>query len=149
MASLIETLSVDGKRPVLVRACCDLIDDEVARKSGLKGLAVKGGFKAIKAIKPGFIADVVDNLFDEFVAQLEPYFEAWCLESSGSFGQHLLARDREVADSLLEVTDGRARTTKMATVKKLYHRLRPAAEGHVREALPGMASIMDTHVTRA
>ena len=48
MASLQESLEVDGKRPVLVRACCALIDDEVARKRGLSGLAVKGAFKAIE-----------------------------------------------------------------------------------------------------
>ena len=146
MASLIEILSADGNRPVLVRACCGLIDDEVARKSGLKGLAVKAGFKAIRAIKPGFIADMVDNLFDEFVDKLEPFYGAWLAESTGSFSQYLLARDREVADCLLRVTDARARTTKLATVKKLYLRLRPAAEGHVREALPGMGRIMDAHI---
>ena len=145
MATLHETLNADGKRPALVRACCDLIDQEVSRKSGLRGLAVKGGFKAIKAIKPGFIADVVDNLFDEFIGKLEPYHAAWQAEAAGSFSQHLLSRDRQVADSLLQVTDARARTTKLASVKKLYLRLRPAAEDHVREALPGMGRILDAH----
>ncbi len=147
MTTLREVLEADGKRPTLIRACCDLIDDEVARKRGLKGLAVKGAFKAIKAIKPGFIPDVVDNLWDEFVAKLEPYFESWKQAEDGDFGAWMLARDRQVADSLLEVTDARARTTKMATVKKLYTKLRPTAEGHVRDALPGMARIMNTHVT--
>ncbi len=148
MASLQESLEVDGKRPVLVRACCALIDDEVARKRGLSGLAVKGAFKAIKAVKPGFIPDIVDNLWDEFVVKLEPYHTDWQQTPEGAFGPYLLARDRQVADSLLEVTDGRAKTTKMATVKKLYKKLRPSAVGHVREALPGMSRLMDTHVKR-
>ena len=148
MPTLKESLEVDGKRPILVRACCGLIDQEVARKRGLSGLAVKGAFKAIKAIKPGFIPDIVDNLWDEFVVQLEPYHTQWQQTPDGAFGPYLLARDSQVVNSLLEVTDGRARTTKMAAVKKLYTKLRPSAEGHVREALPGMSRLMDRHVQR-
>ena len=148
MATLMERLGGDAKRPQLLDACCRLIDQEVARKSGFRGLAVKGGFKAIKKIKPGIIRGVLDSLFDEFIEKLEPYFVEYEADPSlaSTFGAHISSKRRQVANSLLGVTDARARVSKMAVAKKLYHKLRPSAEGHVQDAIPGMAQVLDRNL---
>ena len=62
MARLAEILTQPEVRPQVVKACVVLIDAEVASKSGFSGLAVKAGYKLVKAIKPTMIGDVVDKL---------------------------------------------------------------------------------------
>ncbi len=148
MATLMERLGGNAKRPQLLDACCRLIDQEVARKSGFRGLAVKGGFRAIKKIKPGIIRSVLDSLFDEFIDQLEPYFVEYEADPSlaSSFGAHISGKRRQVADSLLGVTDARAGVSKMRVARKLYYKLRPSAETHVQDAMPGMAQVLDRHL---
>lgn len=135
-------------RPRLVDACVGLVDDEVARKSGFSALAIKGAFKIVKAIKPGFVREIVNGLFDEFVDAMEPHHQRWVDGGKvGTFGASLQRDGRGVADALLGVTDRRAQRTTMAQVKKLYGKLRPSAQDHVTAAIPGMARILDTQVT--
>jgi hypothetical protein len=145
--ALRDTLCAPELRPTLVDACVRLVDEEVARKSGFSALAIKGAFSVVKAIKPGFIREIVDGLFDEFVAALEGHHGRWLASGGGQrFGDFLQADGRGVADALLGVTDARARRTSMAQVRKLYEKLRPSAQDHVQAAVPGMARILDPHV---
>ncbi|HHH30902.1 MAG TPA: hypothetical protein ENK57_21510, partial [Polyangiaceae bacterium] len=62
MTSLKDALSDDTKRNAVIDACVQLVDDEVQKKKGLGGMVIKGGYKAIKGISPGFIRKVVDKL---------------------------------------------------------------------------------------
>lgn len=145
--SLKDTLCTPELRPSLVDACVRLVDDEVARKSGLSAIAIKGAFKVVKAIKPGFIREIVNGLFDEFVEAMDSHHQRWVEGGkSGSFGAYLQRDTRGVSDALLGVTDARARRTSMTQVKKLYDKLRPSAQDHVASAVPGMARILDPHV---
>ena len=52
-------------RKTLVADTAKLIDEEMAAKSGLTALPLKGGYKVVKAIKPGFIEESVDHLLDD------------------------------------------------------------------------------------
>ncbi len=145
--SLKDTLCQPPLRATLVDACVRLIDDEVARKSGLSSIAIKGAFKVVKAVKPGFIREIVNGLFDEFVDALEGHHQRWIDGGkSGTFGASLERDTRGVSDALLGVTDARARRTSMTQVKKLYDKLRPSAQEHVASAVPGMARILGPHV---
>ncbi len=145
--TLKDTLCTPALRPRLVQACVQLVDDEVASKGGLSGIAVKGAFKVVKAIKPGFIPEIIDGLFDEFVGSLEPQYRAWSESGkTGGFGAALQTHRRATADALLSVTDNRARRTRLTQIKSLYDKLRPSAEDHVSAAVPGMARILDPHV---
>ncbi|HAN31803.1 MAG TPA: hypothetical protein DCQ06_09425 [Myxococcales bacterium] len=147
MSKLADILLDPTLRPELLTACEGLVDAEVASKRGLASLPIKGGFKAVKAVSPAFIRQVVDALFDRFVEQLEPSYAQW-IESgrSGSFGAHLQRHDLAVADALLAVTDQRARQSQMRSVKKVYDKLRPSAQGHVRAGVPRMGQVLDRYV---
>src|SRR5207249_1186620 len=57
-------LSDKSKRPRLLSDCERLIDDEVKSKGGLSGLAIKGAYKIVCAIKPGLIREAMDGLLD-------------------------------------------------------------------------------------
>lgn len=139
-----DQLLVPGRRGAVIDDCVALVDEQVAGKSGLSGLAVKGAYAVVKAIKPGFIREVVDHLLDEFVARLEPFHAAALAHGTDVVG-HFAQHQSEIADALLGVTDARAAHVKQPAVKKTYDKLRPTAKKHVEAAVPGVARIVARH----
>ena len=73
MASLKELLGSGEKRSAVINDACKVLDLEVADKSGLTGIAIKGGYKLVQSIKPGFVREVVDHLLDDFLDALESH----------------------------------------------------------------------------
>lgn len=146
MANLQETLLTASNRPSLVRDCARLVDEEVSKKGGLSGLAIKGAFATVKAVKPGFIEGVISALLDEWVGKLEGHFASWTDGGkAGSFGATCTKDAGGVAEKLLEVTDGKAKKAdpKLATI---YNKLRPNAKEHVVSAVPGLGRIVDKYL---
>jgi len=146
MPTLKETLLTSERRPTLVDACVQLVDDEVAAKGGLGGLAVKGAYAIVKKVKPGIIRDAVSSLLDEFVGKLEPFFAAHQNGGNGPFDAYLRARSAEVASALLGVTDAKAQKAKNRTIKKAYEKLRPTGQKHVEAAVPGIGRVISAHL---
>lgn len=148
MTSLTEKLNATD-RAAVVRDATHLVDEEVARKSGLSGMALKAGFKVIKAIKPGIIEEVLDHLLDEFSNALNPLYGRYLAqEQDKSFGAFLGHHEREATQALLNITDARARRTQNKAIKSTYDSLRGQAERHVAEALPGLGRLIDRHAPR-
>lgn len=146
MSSLADLLKSPAKRKAVIDDCTRLVDDEVSAKSGLSGLAIKGGYAVVKAIKPGIVRDAVDHLIDEFVEKLAPYWTDFQGSGGGkTFGAFLDPKKTEVANALLEVTDGKARNAKNGTIKKAYDKLRPTGVKNVEQAVPGIAEIIQKH----
>jgi len=138
-----------ARRPRILDDCVRLIDDEVASKGGLSGLAIKGGYKIVCAIKPGIIREAMDHLLDDFVGRLEPFWQAHQAEGAApaAFADTLRRRAPEVADALLGITDDRARRAKNATLKGAYDRLRPQAKKHVEEAVPRVGRTLSPYLS--
>jgi hypothetical protein len=148
VSNLVERVTDGKKREAVIEDCNRLLDQEVAAKSGLSGMAVKGAFKMVGAIKPGFTRSVIDGLLNDFLWQLQPYFETWEAEGNGSFGAYLNARTAEVVDSLLKVTDRRAEHTEHKVARKMYLKFRPSAVGHVTTAMPNVGDLIDRHLAQ-
>ena len=145
MATLKEKLPLPNRRNEMVDACCGLLDDEVNRKKGVGGLLVKTSYKVFKSFNSNAVRSTVDALFDEFVDALEPFHTEYLQGSKGrSFGSFLKTRIHSVAEALVSVTDRRADRTKHQSLRKAYHSLRSSAVRHVEEAIPGLASVMDS-----
>lgn len=137
-----------SKRPRLLSDCERLIEAEVDAKGGLTGLAIKGAYKVVCAIKPGIIREAMDGLLDDFVKRLEPFY-AEHRKNGGeprSFGDALARRAGDVADGLLGITDDRARKAKNASLKSAYDKLRPQAKKHVEEAVPRVGRTLSPHL---
>lgn len=148
MKSLLEVVKDPTLRPRVVQDATALIDSEVARKGGLTGMALKGGYKVVKKLKGGrMIPDAVDHLLDEFSGAIEPlhaeYREAE--DRTGGFEGFLRTRDRRAADALLAITDRRAERSDNRILVGTYRKLRPTAIEHVREALPGVGRMIDRY----
>lgn len=144
MSTLLENLPLPQKRPAILDDCNRLLDNEVRSKKGLSGLAVKAGYKVLKAFKPGAVRSAIDGLFDDFIDALEPFHGRYSeAGAAGSFGAYLKGRSDEVAEALLSVTDSRADHSKHKTLARGYRKLRPSAKRNVNQAIPGLADLFD------
>ncbi len=138
----------DAKKAVVVDDCCTLIDEEVASRGGISGLALKAGYGAVKGIKPGFVRSVVSDLLPEFANALEPVFQE-SLQSARSVSAHFEANASRVADALLGITDEKAARSKNALVKSTYEKLRSGAKKNVEQAVPRLAKLVEKHARGA
>lgn len=147
--SLSARLTAPASRRRVIDDCVQLIDSEVARKGGFSGAAIKLAFAAVKAVKPGFLAEAVDHLLDDFSKRLDPFYQSHKSASGRSLPAHFTENASNIADALLGITDDRAKNAKNAMVKKSYEKLRPTAKKHVEEAAPGIGRLVEKHTATA
>jgi hypothetical protein len=146
MSTLNDILLAPGNRPKVVVDCVRLIDEEVDSKGGLTGLAVKGAYALVKAVKPGFVSEAVDNMIDDFVKRLDPFYAA-AQAKNEPIGPSLNARAGEVAEALLAISDERAQRAKNNTLKKAYEKMRPTGKKHVEAAVPRIGRLVAKYAT--
>lgn len=145
MPTLVEVLTAPGKRQKVIVDCAHLIDEEVQKKGGFSGIAIKGAFSVVKKVKPGFIEEAIDHLLDDFAKRLDPFFQSHANAQGRSLPAHFSAQSGAIADALLGITDERAQRAKNQMVKKTYESLRPKAKQHVEEAVPGIGRLVEKH----
>ena len=148
MPTLREQLSSGQKRHEVIEDACRVLDQEVADKRGIGGMAIKAAYKVVKGVKPGFIYEVVNNLLDDFVDALDPIYQE-ALAAGQAPAQYLGSHRGQMADALLSITDARAKRAKNATIKKLYEKLRPSAKKHVEAAAPRLGQMLERHASPA
>jgi hypothetical protein len=141
--SLGDSISDPSKKAAIVADCCTLVDEEVSAKSGLSGLAVKAGYAAVKGIKPGFIAEVVDKLLPEFAGKIDAIWEEG--KKAGNATSHFNANKSRVADALLSVTDAKSKNAKSSVVRGTYDKLRGSAKKNVEDAVPRLGRLVEKH----
>ena len=144
MPTLLETLGAQPKRAAVVADCVTLIEQEVADKGGLSGMAIKGGYKVVKSFKPGFTGEAVDGFLDEFCKALQPIVDD-ARSQSKPISSIFSANTSRVAEALLAITDARAARSKLAMIKATYERLRGMAKKHVEEAVPRVGRLIEKH----
>lgn len=144
--TLAELVGTDPNRSEVVSACVELVNAEVKAKKGIKGVAIKGAYGTVKRIKPRFVPETIDALLDDWLARMQPHFEAWQSSGSGSFADYVSANADAVAEDLLSVTDERAATSKHKTATKLYGKLRPKAKIDVASAAPKLGALIDEYL---
>jgi len=148
MASLTDILTNESKKNEVVQDALALLDEEVARKKGVSGMAIKTGYKTVKGVKPGFLRGAVEDLLPEFAEALDPLYQE-SVQKNVQVDQYLSDNSGRVADALLAITDGKAERAKTAVVKSAYKRLRGYARKNVEEAAPGIGRMIEKHVTAA
>jgi hypothetical protein len=143
MGSLQEILGRPDVRAKVIADCECLIGQEVDSK-GLMGIPVKMAYKVVQAVKPGFVAHVIDHLLDEFCGNLDPLYQA-AVAAQEPVVVYFCARTGQVADALLAITDARATQAKNQNLKMAYNTLRPVARKHVEAAVPRIARLIMSH----
>jgi hypothetical protein len=147
MPSLKEQLGSGEKRSQVIEDAVKVLDAEVADKGGLTGLAVKGGYKVVQGVRPGFVKDVVTSLLDDFLEAMDPLYQE-AQQKSRPAGAYLLENKSRVAEALLGVTDRKAQRADNGMLKKAYEKLRPMAKGQVEAAAPRLAQLLEKHAAK-
>lgn len=142
---LSEALTSPTKKSTVVADCCVLVDEEVHDKGGLSGLAVKAGYAAVKSVKPGFVAEVVEKLLPEFAENLDPIWQEG--KQKGDPVAYMTNNKSRAADALLSITDAKSKNAKSAVVRGTYEKLRGSAKKNVEEAIPRLAKLLLKHDT--
>ena len=142
--TLVEVLQDPTKKAAVIRDGVALIESEVSRKRGVSGLALKAGYKTVKALKPGIIPHMLGKLLPDFAPVVDPFYAK--ARETGNVGAYFRSNTRSIAEALLGVTDEKAKSAENRVMLKVYGRLRSQARGHVEEAVPGLARLVQTHV---
>lgn len=145
--TLSEVIQSPGRFERVAFDAQQVLDAEVADKSGLTGLGVKGAFGIVKTVKPGIIGEVIQGLLPDFARVLDPIIAA--KPSGESLDSFMRSKSTEVVAALLSITDDRARKSTHKTLVGAYNKLRPQAEKHVAAAVPRVAALVDRHVGEA
>ena len=144
MSTLEEVLTDPDRASGVIEACCKLVETEVQSKRGVSGLAVKAGYTVVCKVKPTIVRDVVSALMPAFARALEPMYQR-SGASAQAFRTELEQHPDDAAEALLGVTDRRIERSQ-PVIQKAYGRLRKAAVGHVRDAIPGVARSITPYI---
>jgi hypothetical protein len=141
---LTEILQDDGLRDRFLDGGVALIESEVARKRGLQGMALKAGFRTLKAVRPGILRAALEMLLPHFAPAVEAHFAAG--QEQGDVAGYFAGHASEVAEAMLQVTDERAKRATNPVLKRTYTTLRGQAHTHTTEAMPGVGRLLATFV---
>ena len=147
MSSLKEQLGAGEKRQQVIEDAIKVLDAEVADKGGLTGLAVKGGYKVVQGVRPGFVKDVVTGLLDDFLEAMDPLYQE-AKQKGRPAGAYLVENKGRMAEGLLGVTDRKAQRADNGMLRKAYEKLRPMAKGQVEAAAPRLAQLLEKHAEK-
>ena len=146
MGRLKETLLSADNFPKVISDCKRLIDSQVSAKRGMTGLAIKGGYKAVKKFRPDVIEKSLESLLPDFVDRMEPFYDEFKASgSTGTMRDFAKSNSSRIANGLLTITDERAKKTDLATLRKVYNKLRPYAQSSVEEALPAVGDLVQKY----
>lgn len=144
--ALSDELLNSPNQALIVEDCCNMIDSQLASKSGITGIALKTAFGVLKGIKPGYIPDVVESLLPTCFNALDPIWSEGVQQ--GEPVQYLINNSSRSADTLLGVTDERVKHTKREIVRRTYDKFRSSAKKHVEEAIPDLATIIGKYAKK-
>ena len=143
--TLHDILLTPETQPAVVADCMTLIQQEVSAKSGVSGAGVKLAYKTANTFASGYLQSTVENLLPSFVTQLEPYWADYGASGASGFGDYLAKRGDEVSESLIGVTDEKARVSGRAAVVKAYQMVRGSASKNIETALPALGAMVQKY----
>lgn len=133
-------------REALLDDCVALIDHRVQLQKGLSALALKSGYQLVVSLKPLFLREVLDEMLDDFVVQLEPFYARYLSEESApALPVWMEAHSEEIAQALLSVSDARRERSRHPMLAKFYVKLRPSAKVQVEAALPDLGVLIERY----
>jgi hypothetical protein len=148
MIKLQDLVQNETARAQLINLCAELIEHEVNNKSGLSGLALKTTYSVVKSIKPNMVSSVLESLLGECVRALQPFVTQALAEHGRDLIPFFSSHASTIAETLLAITDKRAEHTTHAMLRKAYEKLRPTGLKNVETAIPGLAQVLNTVLSK-
>lgn len=138
-----DKISDETTQASLVADCAKLVDEQVAAKNGISGLAIKAAYGVVKGVEPGYIPAAIRRLLPEALSALEPMWNEGI--QTGSPVEHLIQNRSRTADMILSITDARIQKSQNGVVRASYNKLRKSVKNDVEEAVPSLAKILGTY----
>ena len=124
----------------IAQDCAELMDEQVAAKTGLGGLAIKTAYGVLKGLGPGYVPRAIANLMPKAIVAIDPLWEEGL--GAGDPVSHLTDNKDRAAEILLSVTDRKIANASNKVVIATYNKLRKSVRGDVEAAVPGLANII-------
>lgn len=140
---LSETIQNEEVRANIVAGCTKLIDQQVAAKGGLSGMAMKTAYGVIKGVGASYIPGAINRLLPDACAALDPIWKEGT--EAGDPVKFLSDHKDRTADSILSVTDARIEKSNNGVVSATYKKLRKSVKTDVEAAVPGLAEIINSN----
>lgn len=141
---LYETVQDKAIRASIAQDCVQLMDAQVASKSGLSGMALKATYGVVKSIGPSYIPGALERLIPDAFRALDPMWQKGV--QAGDPVAYLSQNSSTAADRVLSVTDARIETSNNKIVRSSYNKLRKSVKNDVETAIPGLAVIIGNHI---
>jgi hypothetical protein len=148
MATLQEMLLAPDIQPRVVADCEELVTNQVAELSGVTGAAIKLAYNTVRKFDSSHINGMIQSILPNVADALQPYWAQFSAEytpSSGDFGGFLAARDEEVSEALLAITDRRRDNSGRPAIVKAYNAIRARAGKQVKAALPALGLLIQKY----
>jgi hypothetical protein len=148
MATLHEMLLAPDIRPTVVADCEELVAHEVTEMSGVTGAAVKLAYTTVRRVDANHIHAMIETILPNAADALQPYWAGFTAEftpSGGDFGAYLAARDEEVAEALLAITDRRRDNSNRPVIVKAYNTIRGRAIKQVKATVPALGTLIQKY----
>ncbi|MEL6136267.1 MAG: hypothetical protein AAFQ61_11200 [Cyanobacteria bacterium J06626_23] len=124
----------------IAQDCALLIDQQVATKGGLGGVALKTVYGVVKGLGADYVPGAVGRLLPGTLVALNPIWAEG--EQAGDPVGYLAEHRERTADAILSVTDARVQNTDNKVIAGAYGKLRKSVKGDVAAAVPDLATII-------
>ena len=141
--TLSDQLQNDNVKTSVAADCAQLMDQQVAAKSGLGGMALKATYKIVKGVGADYIPGAIERILPDIATAMDPMWEEGV--QAGDPVAHLSANCDRTADTLLSVTDERIKRSSNGIISSSYNKLRKSVKGDIAAAVPGLAEILRKH----
>jgi hypothetical protein len=141
--SLAEVLQDEGRTKALVGDGLVELEAELDARSGVSGVAIRTGYKAVTKLRPAFIENNLERLLPRFAPVIDTHLET--ARASGTVEQHFQANASVIAEGLLGATDARVAESTNNVANKVYAKFRPKAKENVVAAMPRLARVLARH----
>jgi hypothetical protein len=143
MSTLNDALAGPGSRAQVISDCQTIIDEEVSSK-GLTGIPIKAAYAVVKAVKPGFVPEVIDHMLDDFCRRLDPIYPQARAKNEPVTAYFKRAHRRGGRGAAAD--HGRARAAgKEPDLEVGVLEAARGAKKHVEAAVPRIARLVDKH----
>lgn len=143
MKTLADILGAPQHEQAVIADVTQLIETQVARRSGLTGMSLRTALGLARAARPDLLPRAVRRLLPDFARALEPLYQAFRQNREDrDFSVFLQKHTSEAVAALLTVADQRAAQASSGALQKTYARLRPMAEREVTAAIEPLSKLI-------
>lgn len=142
MKTLTEIVWSPSQRDAFAADLVGLVEQHVASVRGLRGIGLKTGLTLLKAAKPDLLDGALRRNAAQFIAALQPLYEAFQASPERDFSLYLQKHGVEGRDALLAVADARVQKSSNGALQSAYRKLRGSLEHELGAAIPALGQLI-------